>query len=137
VPLAEKCYNIIRQALLKPVANSRINLDKTINSIYSYFLLPFANVFCFFSVDFSGFRQIARRWAVWLKKGQSLTLLRSIYLRVIIVTDKICLRAYQKKKARKAFLWLLREKTTHKLFKQISDIYIIAFFLDHKVFFKA
>jgi hypothetical protein len=53
------------------------------------------------------------------------------------VTDKIRLGAYEEKEARKAFLWLLREETTHKLFKQISDIYVIALFPDHKVFFKA
>jgi hypothetical protein len=117
VPLTEKCHKTIRQALPRPTVNSRIALNKITNSIYSYFLLLFTNVFCFFFTNFGGFRQIARCLAIWLKKGQSLTLLRSTYPRVIIVTNKIRLRAYKEKEARIAFLWLLREETTHKLFK--------------------
>jgi hypothetical protein len=104
VPLAEKCYKTTRRVLLRPIVDSRIALDRTIDSIYSHLLLPFVNVFCFFSANLSGFRQITRRLAVWLEKGQSSTLLRSTYPRVIIVTDKIRLGAYEEKEARKAFL---------------------------------
>jgi hypothetical protein len=104
VPSVEKCYKTIRQALLKPIVDSRIALDRTIDSIYSYLLLPFIDVFCFFSANIGGFRQIARHLAVWLEKGESSTLLRSTYPRVIIVTEKIRLGTYVEKEARKAFL---------------------------------
>jgi hypothetical protein len=53
------------------------------------------------------------------------------------VTDKIRLGAYEEKEARKAFLWLLREETTHELSKQISDIQVVALLPDHKVSSKA
>jgi hypothetical protein len=59
----------MRRALLRPIADSRIALDGIIDSIYSHLLLPFIDVFCFFSANLSGFRQIARRLAVWLEKG--------------------------------------------------------------------
>ena len=39
----------------------------------------------------------------------------STYPRVIIVTKKIPVGARAENKARKAFLWLLREETTHDL----------------------
>jgi hypothetical protein len=58
VPLAEKCHNIIRQALPRPTADLCINLDKTTDNIYSYLLLSFTDVFCFFSVNLGGFKQI-------------------------------------------------------------------------------
>ncbi|KAH8591179.1 hypothetical protein B0O99DRAFT_719438 [Bisporella sp. PMI_857] len=106
-------------------ADSRIVLDGTTDSIYSYFFC-FCRRFCFFSADFGGFRQIARRLAVWLEKGQSSALPESTYPRVIIVTDKIPLGAYEEKEARKAFLWMLRDETTHELSKQISDIHVVA-----------
>jgi hypothetical protein len=137
VPSAEKCHETMRRALPRPAADSRIALDGTTDSIYSHLLLPFADVFCFFSADLGGFRQIARRLAVWLEKGQSSTLPRSTYPRVIIVTDKIRLGACEEKEARKAFLWLLREETTHELSKQISDIQVVALLPDHKVSSKA
>jgi hypothetical protein len=41
------------------------------------------------------------------------------------------------KKARKAFLWLLREKTTYNLSKQISAINVVALLLKGKVSAKA
>jgi hypothetical protein len=133
VPSAEKCHETIRRALPKPTADSRIALDGTTDSIYSHLLLPFADVFCFFSADLGGFRQIARHLAAWLEKGQSSTLPRTTYPRVIIVTEKIRLGTYAEKEARKAFLWLLREETTHELSKQFSDIHIVALLPDYKV----
>lgn len=64
VPSAEKCHETMRRALPRPAAGSPTTLDGTTDSIYSHFLLPFIDVFCFFSADLGGFRQIARRLAV-------------------------------------------------------------------------
>jgi hypothetical protein len=59
-PLTEKCHKTIRQALLRSAADPRINLNRTIDSIYSHLLLPFTDVFCFFFANLKGFKQIAR-----------------------------------------------------------------------------
>jgi hypothetical protein len=75
--------------------------------------------------------------AAWLDKGQALTLPRSIYLRIIIVTEKILVIRQSEEEARKAFFWLLREETTHDLFKQILAINVVALFPKGKVFAKA
>jgi hypothetical protein len=40
---------------------------------------------------------------------------RSIYPRIIIITEKMPVGKEPEKEARKAFLWLLREEITHDL----------------------
>lgn len=108
-------------------------MDGTTDSIYSRLLLPFADVFCFFSSDIGGFRQIARHVAAWLDKGQSSTLPGSTYPRIIIVTEKMPVGKEPEKEARKAFLWLLREETAHDLSEQISAINVVALLPKGKV----
>jgi len=134
--LTQKCHETTRRTCPKS-AESCNTLDGTTDSIYSRLLLPFADVFCFFSADLGGFRQIARHLAKWLEKGQPSTIPRSTYPKVIIVTEKIPLGAEREKEAKKAFLWLLREETTQKLSEQISDIQIVALLPLHKVSAKA
>jgi hypothetical protein len=53
--IAERCHEIIRQA----ISDLYSTLDRTADSIYSRFLLLFADIFCFFSADIGSFRQIA------------------------------------------------------------------------------
>ena len=130
MPAAEKCHETMRRALPRAVVGT---VDGTTDSIYSRLLLPFADVFCFFSADIGGFRQIARHIAAWLDKGQSSTLSRSTYPRIIIVTEKMPVGREPEKEARKAFLWLLREETTHDLSEQISAIDIVALLPKGKV----
>ncbi|KAH8650337.1 acyl transferase/acyl hydrolase/lysophospholipase [Tricladium varicosporioides] len=130
VPVAEKCHETIRRKLPRAVAGP---VDGTTSDIYSRLLLPFADVFCFFSSDIGGFRQIARHIAAWLDKGQPSTLPRSTYPRIIIVTEKMPVGREPGKEARKAFLWLLREETTHDLSEQISAIDVVALLPKGKV----
>jgi hypothetical protein len=130
VPVAEKCHKTIRQNLPQAVAGP---VNRTTDSIYSRLLLSFADVFCFFSSNISGFRQIVRYMTAWLDKGQSLTLLRNTYPRIIIVTEKMPVDKEPENEARKAFLWLLREKTTYNLSEQILAINVIALLLKGKV----
>jgi hypothetical protein len=54
------------------------------------------------------------------------TLPKSIYPRVVIVTEKMLPRTEREKEARKAFLWLLRKETTIDLSEKISAIDIVA-----------
>jgi hypothetical protein len=132
--MAEKCYRIIRQNLPQAITRP---VNRITDNIYSRLFLFFTDVFCFFFFDIGGFRQIARYMAVWLNKGQLLTLLRSTYPRIIIVTEKMPVSKEPEKKAKKAFLWLLREKTTYNLFKQILAINVVALLPKGKVFAKA
>ncbi|KAF8856244.1 FabD/lysophospholipase-like protein [Acephala macrosclerotiorum] len=133
-PKAENCHDMRRRPLLR----STTELTNTIqnensDSIYSRLLLPFADVFCFFSNDVGGFKKIACHIAVWLEKAQPSTLLRYARPRVVIVTEKMPPGAEREEEARKAFLWLLREETARDLFEQISNIHVVALLPDHKV----
>jgi hypothetical protein len=91
-------------------------------------LFPFTDVFCFFSADLGGFEQIAHHLALWLERGHSSTLPKSTLPSVIIVTDKIIPTTEIEEEARKAFLCMLKEKTTKDLSQQISAIDIVALF---------
>ena len=103
-------------------------LNKIVNSIYTCLLFPFTDIFCFFCANLSFFKQIARYITTWLEKGHLLTLLKSIYLRVVIITKKIPLGA--ESEAKEAFLWLLGKETIKDLFELISAINIVALFLN-------
>ncbi|KAH8799647.1 acyl transferase/acyl hydrolase/lysophospholipase, partial [Xylogone sp. PMI_703] len=134
LPVANKCHETIRRALPRAEGGlSQSALDGSIDTIYSHLLLPFVDVFCFFSADVGGFRQIARHLAVWLEKAQPSTLPRNTYPRVIIVTDKISPGAEREKEAKNAFLLLLREETTRNLSEQISDVHVVALLQDRRV----
>lgn len=118
---ADKCHETRRLPLRRSGNTAAVD-------IYTHLLFPFTNVFCFFSADVGGFRQIARHLATWLERGHSSTLPKSTLPSVVIVTDKITPRAEIEEEARKAFLWMLREETTKDLSKQISAIDIVALF---------
>ncbi|XTI94257.1 hypothetical protein V2W45_1473474 [Cenococcum geophilum] len=92
-------------------------LNEITNSIYTCLLFPFIDIFCFFYANLGSFRQIARYIATWLEKGYLLTLLKSTYLRVVIVTEKIP-------------LGLLGEEIIKDLSKLILAINIVALFLN-------
>jgi hypothetical protein len=66
-------HGTTRRTLLKTASPAAVLpctiQDESIDTIYSLLLLPFADVFCMFSADIGGFRQIARHLAVWLKKA--------------------------------------------------------------------
>ena len=96
--------------------------------VYPRLLLPFTDVFCFFSTDLGGFRQIAIQIAAWLEKGSSLTLPKSTHPRVIIISDKIPFGTASEYEARTAFLWMLSEETTKDPLEQFSDINVVALF---------
>jgi hypothetical protein len=85
-------------------------------------------VFCFFSDDLDGFKQIARHLATWLEQIHEPTIPRSTRPRVVIVTEKIPSGVENEKEATKAFLWLLSEESKRDLFEQVSSIEIIALF---------
>jgi hypothetical protein len=122
----DKCHDTTRRALSRAAAG--LSIDELTDGIYSHLLFPFGDVFCFFSADLGGFRQIARHIAAWLENSQSSTLPNSTNPRVIIVTDKVPPGADSEKEARKAFLWLLREETTKDLSGKFSSIEIVALF---------
>jgi len=60
-----------------------------------------------------------------------LTLLKSTYLRVVIVTKKIPLGV--ESEAKEAFLWLLREEIIKDLSELILAINIVALFLNSTI----
>lgn len=128
-PTTNKCHDTTRRTLSRPGSS----VDKIAVEIYSHLLFPFADVFCFFSADLGGFRQIARHIATWLEIGQSSNLPKSTHPRVVIVTEKIPLGVESEREARKAFLWLLREETTKDLSEKISAIDIVALFPSNKI----
>jgi hypothetical protein len=50
-------------------------------------LSPFADVFCLFSDDLGGFRQIAQRLALWLNQSRSPTPTKTALPSVVVVTS--------------------------------------------------
>jgi hypothetical protein len=123
----ENCHETRRRTLLRVGGRLSLStLDQSTDKIYSHLLLPFTNVYCFFSANVSGFRQIARHLAVWLQTAHLSTLSRNTYPRVVIVTKKILPGAEEEKEAKKAFLLLLGEEMTSDLYEQIPDIYVVA-----------
>jgi hypothetical protein len=125
---ADKCHDTTRRIVRCHTGSPGVSLDDIAVSVYTRLLFPFVDVFCFFSADLGGFKQIARHVAAWLEKGSSSTLPKCTYPRVIIVIDKIPPGAGMEKEARKGFLWLLEEETTKDPFDQISAIDIVALF---------
>src|SRR6266568_4006754 len=94
-------------------------------------------MFCFFLDDLGGFKQVTHYLVMWLELVQELTIPRSTRPWVVIVTEKIPSGVENEKEARKAFLWLLSEKTKKDLFEQVSAIKIIALFLAGALFVNA
>jgi hypothetical protein len=117
----EKCHEIIRRPLRRSLTEENIP-----DSIYTHLLFPFTDVFCFFSADLGGFRQIARHLAMWLERGHSSTLPKSTLPSVVIVTDTFSATAEIEEEARKEFLGMLKEATTKDLSEHISAIDIVA-----------
>ncbi len=118
-----KCHETTKQIVRRPGSLTEIS-----STIYSKLLQPFVDVFCFFSDDLGGFKQVAHHLATWLEQAQESTIPRSTRPRVVIVTDRIPSGMENEKEARKAFLWLLSEETKRDLFEQVSAIEIIALF---------
>lgn len=122
IPATNKCHETTRRALLE----SSLSLNERGDEIYSRLLFPFTDVFCIFSDDLSGFRQVARYLSTWLEQGQASTLPKSTYPRVIVITENIPLTA--EREARKGFLQLLEEETTKDISEKFSAIDIVALF---------
>jgi len=92
-------------------------------------LHPFVDVFCFFSDNLGGFKQVVYHLAIWFELVQESIIPKSTCLQVVIVIEKISSGVENEKEARKAFLWLLSKETKKYLFEQISAIEIIVLFL--------
>jgi hypothetical protein len=119
----DKCHETTRYPLPQLFAGGKSADDVHIN-----LLSPFADVFCFFSDDIGGFRQIAQRLALWLDKGHFSTLPKTALPSIVIVTSKFAPRAETEDEAKRAFLWMLREETTKDLYQRVSAIDIVALF---------
>ena len=115
-----RCHETARRPLLPGLRAERI-----VGSVYPQLLLPFTDVFCFFSADIGGLRQVACYLAAWIERGHSSTLPKSTYPRVVIVTDEIPPGTGIEKEARKTFLSMLNEETTKDPFEKLSEIKIV------------
>lgn len=121
-----KCHEITRHTIQWTPSSRGTSLSGAAASIYARLLFPFADTFCFFSTDLGGFRQIAVYIAAWLDNANSSTLPKSIYPRILIVSDKIPLGPISESEARRAFLWMLSEETTKDPFEHLSAINVVA-----------
>jgi len=119
-----KCHEVRWRSIQRDDKVS--GLSKTASGLYSRLLFPFTDVFCFFSDDLGGFRQIARHLAAWLEQGCPSTLPSGTRPRIVIVTGKVPQGAASEAEARKAFLWLLREETSEHLSERFSNVEVIA-----------
>jgi hypothetical protein len=100
---ADKCHETIKR-VIQYIRPSEVSLNDSAVSVYTRLLFFFVDVFCFFSTDLGGFKQIACHVAAWLEKGSSSNLSHYTYPRVIIVSDKIPPGTEIEKETRKVFL---------------------------------
>lgn len=110
----------------RSISRNRIGGDSVAQAIISDLLAPFVDVFCLFSSDIGGFRQVARLIAQWLDAGLSSTEPMPVPPRILIVSDKIGHGSIHESEARKALLWILREETEKDPFEQVSAIDVVA-----------
>lgn len=116
-----RCYEA-GQTLLRQLPSREGFAD----DFHTQLLSPFTDVFCFFSDDLGGFRQVAQRLACWLEHGRSSTLPVGTLPSVVIVTSRFAPKPAVEAEARKAFLWMLAEETPEDPFQQLSTIDIVA-----------
>jgi hypothetical protein len=117
----KKCYEAGQSILHR--MNAKGN---TAQDIHTQILSSFVDVFCFFSDDLGGFKQIARRVAVWLEQGKSSTLPAGTLPSMVIITSSFSPRVTTEQEARESFIGMLREETLEDPFLQLSAINIFA-----------
>ena len=97
-------------------------LDEAADNLYSRLLCPFADVFCFFSADFGGFRPIVRYLASWLEKGRPSTLSKATYPRVLVVAEATTPCDESEKEAKDVFLGEFKKETTKEFAKDFRPL---------------
>lgn len=108
-------------------------LDETADNLYSRLLCPFADVFCFFSADFGGFRSLVRCLASWLEKGQSSTLSKATYPRALVVVETTLPGIESEMEAKGALLDALKAETTKDLAARFSALDVVTVPSDGKI----
>jgi hypothetical protein len=88
----------------------------------------FADVFCFFSNDIGGLRQVASNLAIWLEDSPDWALAAIVRPKLVVVTETISVSEKSEKRARLEFLRLLREQTGKDILARFSSVEIIGLF---------
>ncbi|KKY29202.1 putative patatin-like phospholipase [Phaeomoniella chlamydospora] len=109
----------IREGALEPA------ITAASEDIYSRLLCPFADVICFFAVDFDGYVSIARHLAACLDKGQPSTLPKTTYPRLLIVTEAQVPGPASDEEAKDVFLQVLREETVKGFQERFSTLEVV------------
>jgi hypothetical protein len=122
-----KCHETTRRALPRIREGvGALVLDEAADNLYSRLLCPFADVFCFFSADFGGFRPIVRYLASWLEKGLPSKLPKATYPRVLVVAEIVMPCAESEKEAKDVFLGEFKKETTKEFAERFSALDIVA-----------
>ena len=100
-------------------------LEEAADHLYSRLLGSFADVFCFFSADFGGFRPIVHRLASWLENSQPSTLPKTTYPRVVVVVETIDSGAESDNQTREVLLEALRAETTKNPAERFSALEVV------------
>jgi hypothetical protein len=100
-------------------------LDEAADNLYSRLFCPFADVFCFFSADFGGFRPIVRYLASWLEKGRPSTLSKATYPRVLVVAETTKPCDESEKEAKDVFLGEFKKETTKEFAERFSALDVV------------
>ena len=117
----DPCHRETRHPLRQPRAGLKVADD-----ILPRLLSPFADVFCLFSDDLGGFRQIAQRLALWLNQSRSPTPTKTALPSVVVVTSGVSPKAAAEEHARRTLLSMLEEETTVDPFQQLAAIDVVA-----------
>ncbi|KAF3028716.1 hypothetical protein E8E12_000182 [Didymella heteroderae] len=118
----DKCHKETRHVLRQLPSSEQAASDDVLPRL----LGPFADVFCFFSDDLGGFRQIAQCLARWLDQGCSPSLPNIVRPSVLVVTSGVVTSGADK--AKSTLLSMLAEETTVDLHQQFADIDVLVVF---------
>ena len=123
---AEKYHKTVKQILLRSQEDIfRVNQKNIADSLYSYLLCLFADVFCFFAANFADFRFIVHCLRFWLEKNMSFILSEITNSQLIIVTETTTSKKNVKKKTKRLFLSIFKDKTTKNIFSLFSAVNVL------------
>lgn len=126
---AERCHFEERYELL----GGGSSLDNHIDTIYSRLLHTFADVFCFFALDYGGLKQISRRVAAWMESSNPSTLFSCAYPKLVIVTDMVSSNPNYEAIVKAKFLCFLRRDTKKDLRLYLSSVDVVALVPEREV----
>jgi hypothetical protein len=109
--VSQNCHAINREAIVDSALDILPSSHHLSAQIYANLLLPFTDVFCFFSADLGGLRSIARHISLWLDSTPTPNIPKDTFPQILIVVDRTS--TTKEKELKLWFLQLVSSYTTN------------------------